>query len=209
MPMTTFRERMVGPVGPVSGTRWTVARRGRHAADGVARVAAGTAGARPGRLDLDRLRVAVLGVDPDRDGYRALLTSGRVAGLVDHPVPLDCGFADLLTAADGGRRMHYRALVLVGADAYVIEGVKVVTGGLRTAWRSTTTLHTLVVRIDPAVTVPLHAVDRARWVEAGDVPGEVVLAGVLRVRGLASQGLSLRGSVARFLVGFLRRSVRP
>ncbi|MGU3410672.1 hypothetical protein ACLBWP_11235 [Microbacterium sp. M1A1_1b] len=209
MSMTRFRERMVGRVGPVDRLPWTVQPRGLRAGDGIVRTAATTGGARPAVLDLDDLHVVVHGLDPVTDGWRATLTAGTVRGIAAVPVPVDCGSADILTTAVEGRRMHYRLLVVHGSHRYVVEGLKTVRGGLRRAWASTTTLHTVVVRLDPETTMPTEPEARARWLDAGGVDGQVVCAGVLRVRGVLAQGLSMRGPVVPFLLGFVRRSVRP
>lgn len=206
--MIRFRERMVGPVGPVSHVPWVLRPRGPAAADGIVRVAGTTRGARDSVLDLADLHVRVTGTDADRDGYRAVVHRGTVHGIGAQPLPVVCGFADLLTRSVGGRRMHYRVLVLHHGHPVVVDGVKAVRGGVRTAWTATTTLHTVVVAIDrSAWSTGTDAAGWARRLEAGDVPGEVVAAGVLRVRGLLRQGTSLRGEVLGFLTGFLRRAV--
>lgn len=212
--MIRFRERMVGPVGPVCGVTRTVPPRGVHGGDGVVRLAATTVDARPTVLDLDDLHVEVEDLDRTRDGFPARITRGTVVGVASAPLDVVCGFADILTVAHGGRRMHYRLLVEDGRYRYVVEGVKAVRGGLRSAWSGTTTLHTVVVRVGrvsrvgrvgPEVTAPA---DAARWLADGGFSGEVVAAGVLRVRGLLRQGRSLRGPVLPFLLGFARRAVR-
>lgn len=202
--MTAFRERMVGAVGPMSDERWTVPSRGAAGIDDVVRLAATTDGRRAGVLDLDALSVQVLGVDPERDGFRASIDGGQVIGIAPVPLDVDCGFADLLTRAEAGRRMHYRLLVAHRSRWFVIEGLKVTHGGALTAWRATTTLHTVVVQLDEDLA---HHLDRVTVLEAGGLTGAVVCGGVLRVRGLVRQGLSMRGDVPTFLVGFLRRAL--
>lgn len=206
--MIRFRERMVGTVGPVPRHPWVLRPRGPGAADGIEQASSSTSGARPALLELAHLHVHVTDVDPERDGYRAVLGPGTVSGVGPVPLPVDCGFADLLTADSGGRRMHYRLLVTHRDRPAVVDGVKVVRGGVRTAWAATTTLHTIVVRVRPDA-LPPDPDDRPRWLAAGGIPGEVVAGGVLRVRGLVRQGLSLRGDVAGFVAGFVTRTVRP
>ncbi|UFU14045.1 hypothetical protein LQK89_16335 [Curtobacterium sp. C1] len=206
--MIRFRERMVGPVGAVAREPWVLRPRGPAAADGIVRVAGTTVGARDSVLDLADLHVHVTGTDADRDGYRAVVHRGTVHGIGPESLPVVCGFADLLTRSVGGRRMHYRVLVLHRGRPVVVDGVKAVRGGVRTAWTATTTLHTVVVAVDPSAWASgTEAGGWTRRLEVGDVPGEVVAAGVLRVRGLLRQGTSLRGDVLGFLTGFLRRAV--
>lgn len=202
--MIRFRERMVGWVGPVPRTARTIPPRGPHGADGIVRLAATTVGSRPAVLDLRDLHVVVDGIDTEADGFRARITRGTVIGVATTPLEVVCGFADILTRSRGGRRMHYRLLVEDRAGRYVIDGVKAVRGGTRTAWSGTTTLHTIVVRVDPATEA---GGDPGGWLATGRFDGEVESAGVLRVRGLVRQGLSLRGAVVPFLVGFVRRAV--
>lgn len=204
--MTTFRERMVGAVGPVDGQRWTVAPRGSALLDDVVLAAATTAGSRRDTLDLAALSVRVLGLDPDRDGYLAQIDGGRVTGIAPAPLDVDCGFADLLTRGTVGRRMHYRLLVAHRSRWFVVEGLKVTRGGPLTTWTATTTLHTVVVQLDEDLA--LHP-DRSTVIRAGGMPGAVVCSGVLRVRGLVRQGLSMRQDVPSFLTGFLRRALSP
>lgn len=206
MSLTTFRERMVGPVGPVPELPWTIRPRGPRGGDGIVRVAATTTGRRTARLDLADLVVRVDRLDVERDGYAATITGGTVTGVLSAPVPVDTGFADILTTAVGGRRMHYRLLVTTGQDAFVVDGLKTVRG-LRGVWTATTTLHTLVVRV-PRSVLPDDPDERAACLSTGGVDGVVVAAGVLRVRGLLRQAVSLRGSVPGFLAGFARRAVR-
>lgn len=208
MPVTTFRERMVGAVGPVACTPWTLRPRGPAAGEGILRTAARTAGSRPTVLDLDDLHVRVDGVDPERDGFTATVLRGTVTGLADEPLTLVHGFADVLAIAGAERHMHYRLVVRSARDAWVVDGLKVVHGGVRRAWAATTTLHTVVVRV-PSDAVPDDPAHAAAWAEHGGTQGEVAAAGVLRVRGLLRQGASLRGRVLPFLVGFARRTLRP
>lgn len=209
----TFRERMAGPVHVVDRVPWRVPPRGARAGDGLVRLVADAVGRSTERiggvLDLDRLTVTVPGssTEPERDGYAAEVTTGIVLGVRRRPLDVVAGFADLLTRTPTGRRMHYRLLVVDGPHRYVVEGVKTVEGGLRTAWRETTTLHTVVVRLTGPQAVPTTGT--ARWLAAGDLDGEVVLAGVLRVRGLLAQGASMRGRLLPFLAGFIRRTARP
>ncbi|KTR06467.1 hypothetical protein [Curtobacterium luteum] len=207
MPLITFHERMVGPVGPVPDVPWTVRPRGPRGGDGIVRLATTTASRRPALLDLDDLRVRVDRLDGKRDGYEATITAGTVTGVAAGPTRVDAGFADILTSAVGGRRMHYRLLVAAGSDAFVVEGLKRVRGGVRGAWTATTTLHTVVVRVPRSAFPPEADARRARLAEGG-IEGVVVTAGVLRVRGLLRQGTSLRGSVLPFLIGFARRAVQ-
>lgn len=202
--MIRFSERMVGRVGQVPRIARTVPPRGPQGADGLVRLAATTTGARPAALDLRDLHVRIDGVDDASDGFRAQIISGTVVGVTTTPLEVLGGFADILTRSRGGRRMHYRLLVEDDACRYVVDGVKVVRGGVRTAWSGTTTLHTIVLRVDPA---DGPGGDPGRWLAAGGFDGEVVAAGVLRVRGLVRQGLSLRGAVVPFLLGFVRRAI--
>lgn len=201
--MIRFRERMAGPIGRVGARGWTLPPRGTPTTDEDVRTAAAGADRSAGVvLDIDPLHVLVEGVDPADDGYRARITSGTVRGIGDVGLPVTCGFADLLAVAPGRRRMHYRLLVLHGGHGYVIEGVKTVTGRPWRAWRETTTLATVVVR------VPLAEVggqDDESWLAAGRADGRIVAAGVLRVRGLVRQASSVRGAIGPFLVGFARR----
>ncbi len=206
--MTTFRERMVGMVGPVPSAPWTLRPRGVTAGVAIVRTAAMTAGARPTVLDLDDLLVRIDGVDPHRDGFTATVLRGTVTGLTEEPLAVVHGFADVLAIAGAERHMHYRLVLTAGADTYVVDGLKVLRGGVRRAWTATTTLHTVVVRVT-ADALPRDPARCAAWADAGGVRGEVVAAGVLRVRGLLRQGASLRGRVLPFLVGFARRTLRP
>ncbi len=205
--MIRFRERMAGPLRSVGPRRWTLPPRGTSSSDDDLRTLATEADCSDGVvLDLDHLHVLVEGVDPAGDGFRARITSGSVRGIGGTELPVRCGFADLLAVAPGRRRMHYRLLVLHGAHGYVVEGVKTVTGAPWRAWRETTTLATVVVRVRHDE-VAGH--DDGSWVAAGCTDGVVVAAGVLRVRGLARQVASMRGAVGRFLVGFARRVLAP
>lgn len=205
--MIRFRERMAGPVGSVDPRPWLLPARGRSTADGELASSALAPDVSAGVvLDLDDLHLVVVGVDPDSDAFRARVTSGTVRGIGGAVLPVTCGFADLLAVAPGRRRMHYRLLVLHGGHAYVVEGVKTVTGRRWRAWRETTTLATVVVRFSRAEVV---GADDESWLAAGSADGVVVAAGVLRVRGLVRQVVSMRGAVAGFLVGFARRVLAP
>lgn len=206
MRVTTFRERMAGRVGSVAGTPWTLRPRGVTAGAAIVRTAASTVGARSTVLDLDDLLVRVDAVDPERDGFRATVLRGSVTGLTATPLAVVHGFADILAVAGPERHMHYRLVLSSSADVHVVDGLKVVRGGLRRVWTATTTLHTVVVRVS-ADELPGDAVSRARWADEGGAQGEVVLAGVLRVRGLLRQAASLRGRALPFLAGFARRAV--
>ncbi|WP_253206138.1 hypothetical protein [Curtobacterium aetherium] len=197
----TVRVRLTGRVHVVDRVPWRVGPRGAHAGDGLAEFVAEAVGRSTerigGLLDLDRLTLTA--APPELRAGRgdsaaevravagraaevraAAVRAGVVRGIRRRPSRVVAGFADLRTRTPAGRRTHLRLFVVDGPHRYVVEGVQTVAGGLRTRWRRATTLHTVVVRLTGAGALPTTEVTRR--LAAGDLDGEVVLAGVLRVR---------------------------